>query len=322
MLQPAMRSISRLSSTNGSSSASARRRPSVDLPAPRSPISAMRRPRAGSSGAGAEQLADGDAGAAQVGVALAAQRLAQHQPLGRAGRDVADQLGEVAVERAGDLLQDQDRGVADAVFEVGQVPLRHARGLGDRLASQAAARPQEPDALAEGEQEGILGRGRHSCTIVLDDAGRKAYRAAPAAVLPLPRASHDRAARDPQFRRAPVRDQPQPRRQGRLRRRSRRAPLRRSRRPLAPFRRRPPRPRHSPRGARPPADARLQRVAGRFPRRALRRRRPGRRQHAAHRRRLRATCSPTAAPRRRSSRRRSSRPCARRWPRRRARSAT
>src|SRR6186713_1423046 len=110
MLQPAIRSISRLSSTKGSSSASAMRRPSVDLPAARR-----------IEDAGAEQLADGDAGAAQIGLALAAQRLAQHQPLGRAGRDVADQLGEVAVERAGDLLQDQDRGVADAVLEVGQV---------------------------------------------------------------------------------------------------------------------------------------------------------------------------------------------------------
>ena len=117
--------------------------------------------------------------------------------------------------------------------------------------------------------------------------GRKAYRAAPAAVLPLPRACHDRAARDPQFRRAPVRGEPQPRRQGRLRRRPRRAPLRRARRPLAPLRRRAARPRHSPRGARAAADARLQRVAGRVPRRALRRRRAGRRQHAAHRRRLR-----------------------------------
>ena len=41
--------------------------------------------------------ADAHAGAAQVGLARAAQQLAQHQPLGRAGRDVADQLGERAV---------------------------------------------------------------------------------------------------------------------------------------------------------------------------------------------------------------------------------
>jgi benzoate-CoA ligase len=180
MLQPAIRSTSRLSSTNGSSSASASRRPSVDLPAPRRPDQ-RDAPAARRIGAvGAEQLRDRDARAAQVGVALAAQRLAQHQPLGRAGRDVADQLGEVAVERAGDLLQDQDRCVADAVFEVGQVPLGHARGLGDRLAGEATTRPQEPDALAEGEQKGVLGRGRHSCTIVLDDPGRNPYRAGPA----------------------------------------------------------------------------------------------------------------------------------------------
>ena len=117
------------------------------------------------------------AGAAQVGVALAPQGLSQHQPLGRAGRDVADQLGEIAVERAGDLLQDQDRRVADAVLEVGEVPLGNARRGCDRLTGQPAARAQQANALAEGEEERILGRCRHTCSIVLDAARRVAYRA-------------------------------------------------------------------------------------------------------------------------------------------------
>ena len=49
MLQPASFSISRLSSTNGNSRSSASIRPSVDLPAPRKPMSAIRRDRAGAS---------------------------------------------------------------------------------------------------------------------------------------------------------------------------------------------------------------------------------------------------------------------------------
>ncbi len=100
--------------------------------------------------------------------------------------------------------------------------------------------------------------------------------------------AHDRAARDPQFRRAPVRRPtaaaPASSPTSTTAARSTYGDLER---PLAPFRRRPARPGRSPRGARAAADARLQRVAGRLPRRALRRRRPGRRQHAAHRRRLR-----------------------------------
>src|SRR5204863_5263227 len=67
-----------------------------------------------------EQGGERDTGAAQLGVAAAAQQLAQEQPLRRAGRHVADELGERAVEGLRDLMQDEDRSVAGAVFEIGE----------------------------------------------------------------------------------------------------------------------------------------------------------------------------------------------------------
>ena len=81
MLQPAMRSTSRLSSTNGMSRASASCWPRVDLPAPRRPTRAMRRPRAAGA-AVAEHAGERQPGAAQLGVAAcrAAARAASATP--------------------------------------------------------------------------------------------------------------------------------------------------------------------------------------------------------------------------------------------------
>src|SRR5205085_12059760 len=93
---------------------------------------------------------------------------------------VADQLGERAVERARDLLQHQDRGVSDAVLEVGEMALGNTGGDRDRLARQAAARAQQADALAKREQERVLGRRGHTCIIVLDARTQYNYRASPA----------------------------------------------------------------------------------------------------------------------------------------------
>ena len=60
------------------------------------------------------------------------------------------------MERARDLQEDEDRGVADAVLEIGQVPLGNLGRLGERLARHAAARPQAPHPLAERDQERVL----------------------------------------------------------------------------------------------------------------------------------------------------------------------
>ena len=266
MLQPAMRSTSRLSSTNGTSSASASCRPRVDLPAPRRPTRAMRRPRAPAPPS-PNTPAERQPGAAQLGVALAAQQLAQHQPLRRAGGHVADQLGERAVERVRDLLQHQDRGVADAVFEVGEMPLGDARGGRDRLAGQAAARPQQPDALAQGEEKGILVLSGHTCSIVLDmDISPPE---------PLNFAQHLFQANAGRAAKIAYVDDRGSLSYGELEERSRRfaAALLGAR--------------HPARGARAAADARRQRVADRLPRLPLRRHRAGGGEHAAHRRRLR-----------------------------------
>ena len=45
--------------------------------------------------------------------------LAQQQPFGRGRGHVAQQFGQRALQRAGNLQQHQDRSVADAVFQVG-----------------------------------------------------------------------------------------------------------------------------------------------------------------------------------------------------------
>ena len=107
MLQPATARSRGSSSTNGSSSSSASMRPSVDLPAPRRPISAMRGAARRSCAGVAEQLATARRARDATSASLAAaQQLADHAAI-RAScvGHVADQLGERAVERAGDLPQ-------------------------------------------------------------------------------------------------------------------------------------------------------------------------------------------------------------------------
>ena len=101
-----------------------------------------------------EQLGQAQARAAQVALVAAAQQVADQQPLGRCGRGVAEQVGQRTLERRGDLLQDQDRSVAAAGFQIGQVPLGDVRRGSERLARQAAPRAQRADALAERDQQG------------------------------------------------------------------------------------------------------------------------------------------------------------------------
>jgi hypothetical protein len=119
-VQPANFSISPDSSMKGNCRSSASLRPSVDLPPPRRPISAMR-------------------GLYDVPAVAALQQLADKQPLGRRGRHVAEQFGQRALQRLGHVEQHQDRRVADAVLQIGQVPLRHVGGNGHLLARHAAA---------------------------------------------------------------------------------------------------------------------------------------------------------------------------------------
>ena len=53
---------------------------------------------------------------------------------------VADQVGDLHAQRVGDLAQHQERGVAGAALQLGEVTLGHARGLGQDFARHAAPR--------------------------------------------------------------------------------------------------------------------------------------------------------------------------------------
>ena len=134
-------------------------------------------PRAQRGLAGAAQSDQGDAalgGGARWPEALAQQpaRLGEvggRQPLelvdgkgeidGPLGR-VADQRGGLDAERLGELAQHQQRGIAGAALELGQVALRDARRLGQRLPRHAAAGTGEAHALADALEVGFVRRRR------------------------------------------------------------------------------------------------------------------------------------------------------------------
>ena len=101
----------------------------------------------------AEQLGQGLARALQVGFRAAAEQLADQQPVGRFGGDVAHQFGQRAVEGACDLQQHQDGGIAHPMFQIGQMALRYASHLRQALAGHAAYGPQAAHPLAQGHQE-------------------------------------------------------------------------------------------------------------------------------------------------------------------------
>src|SRR5690606_11857184 len=105
--------------------------------------------------AGAEEPPEGDPRLAQLGLGTPLEQLADQQPLRRGSRDVADQFGEGAVEGTRDLVEDEDRGVAGAVLEIREMPLRHPRRGRYGLAREASPRPQAADALAERAKEEI-----------------------------------------------------------------------------------------------------------------------------------------------------------------------
>jgi hypothetical protein len=113
-------------------------------------MSAIRRERADvSSLRGGAAPTSSEAHAAQRRLVAVREHFAQHQPFRRAGGDVAQNLSQRALQRPGDVEENEDRGVADAVFEIGQVPLGYAGRARERLAGEATTRTQSPDALAE-----------------------------------------------------------------------------------------------------------------------------------------------------------------------------
>jgi hypothetical protein len=140
----------------------------VDLPAPRSPARTARGAPAVVGAAGAQQFAHGHAHAAQRGVVALLQQLADHQPFGRRGGDVADEFGQRALQCARHLQQHQDRGIAHAVFQVCQVAFGDVGSQRQRLARHAAAR-----ASAAALPFGFTSvKDSEWCNIVLDTMSR------------------------------------------------------------------------------------------------------------------------------------------------------
>ena len=140
---PLARSISRSSSTNGTASAWAASWPSVVLPAPRRPTSAMRPWRRGARLA--EPLRDEPPRLGQLRRRQALQLVQGEREIHGALRRVAHQRGGLDAQRLGDLAQHQQGGIAGAPLQLGQVALGHTGCARERLARHAAAgRPAAP----------------------------------------------------------------------------------------------------------------------------------------------------------------------------------
>ena len=107
-LQPATRSISALSSTNGSLRSAASRRPSVDLPAPRSPISATRAPAA-DPGPCPSPPRPPTGHCCRSPRSRPIEHLAQQQSFAVSGRSAAGPFHRDSAQRLGDPEQHQDR---------------------------------------------------------------------------------------------------------------------------------------------------------------------------------------------------------------------
>jgi hypothetical protein len=69
----------------------------------------------------------------------------------------------------GDLEQYQDRSVATTRLQVGQVPLRHLRSLGNGATSHTPARAQDANPLAQTGKKRVSGIAfwiHHACTLM------------------------------------------------------------------------------------------------------------------------------------------------------------
>ena len=89
-----------------------------------------------------------------VGLVALLEQFADQQPFGRRRGDVAEQFGQRALQRLRHLQQDQDRGVADAVFQVGEMALGHVGGDASALRVMPrrarSARTRSPSATRNG----------------------------------------------------------------------------------------------------------------------------------------------------------------------------
>ena len=96
--------------------------------------------------------------AAQAIFVATAQQVANEQPLRRRRGFVTEQFGERTIERASDLPEHEDRGIAHAKFEVRQMSFRNLGDCGQRLARQPLAGAQQSNPFTEGLQERVAQR--------------------------------------------------------------------------------------------------------------------------------------------------------------------
>lgn len=93
--------------------------------------------------------------AAQIVFSATAQQVSDQQAFRSGGGFVADQFGQRSAERIGHLTQHQDRGIAHAKFEIGEMALGNLRGARQGATGHAAARTKRPGPLPESHQKGI-----------------------------------------------------------------------------------------------------------------------------------------------------------------------
>ena len=105
---------------------------------------------------GTKDLPNRFADPVQVRLIRLLKKSPDHQPLGRARGLVAQCFGQRAVECLGDLKEDQNRRIAHAVFEVGEMTLRDLGRDGKRLAGHAPASPKGAHAFAKSREKRVL----------------------------------------------------------------------------------------------------------------------------------------------------------------------
>ena len=107
-----------------------------------------------------EALGQQPARLGEVGGRQALELVDGERQVDRPLRRVADQGGGLDAQRIGELAQHQQRGIAGAALQLGQVALGDARRLGQRLARHAPPRAGQPHALADALEVGLVGRRR------------------------------------------------------------------------------------------------------------------------------------------------------------------
>ena len=156
MLAPYSCSTMRSSSMNGTPSFSASILPSVDLPAPRKPTSAIRRPRSARDGALDPPL-DRFGNRRQIARRCTPQQI-DDAGVGRGQTaGLRQHFKQRNFQRVGDGAHHQNGRIAGAALDLRQIALRRARLLGELAARHAALGAAEPHHAADLAGEGRVG---------------------------------------------------------------------------------------------------------------------------------------------------------------------